>query len=846
MADILRNIMLLNDPPIIEYLLSDAAFYWVTGIFEYDRSLRERGNYRQFFRQANLRSVLRLSTEVSSGSTLLFRLRFVKDIMLHPTIDEPGVMSINSMIAFTSGELCYQVLVDKDYMRRLFAVVLSMCPLPASAASAQPVMVPPLPGSQSDTPTELDAPAEQAVEDLARPIDGLRFFRELIALSKCIALEKRIEYYKTFLSHFRTEFFHLVKFVLAGASYSLRARALVPRSAADALEESVQASLRQHPAFPLFQHPVAVNRTPTGKDKVLILLESTDFFRGAEVAEALSIVSEILAAITCVCPAIVRQEILAGPAPAWGPTDAPSQDNSSPSASSWMQSSLLFLIIDLVLNAHDLSTVELLGDCLKALFDFESRPLVSNVVGTKTEKDKLLPLFYEHYATWLLAPFLGQNNPAQPLPHSYYHSRGMRWLGPCLAFAPLQPSSAVTASRRVIFDLLGLCACTHSYRAKYFLIRANYVSSIVARTFACRTARTLHLCAVKFIRAILRVKDEFYHRHLEKVDALRPMFNAFKAVATKDNLFTSAVHDLVDTIRTENITTLVEYIVERYGHCFEEVRHVEVFDGLRLRYDQMRDREINAPSSEAESADVGGGLSGTSGGSTQVDGTRSKRAIATVRNRDLDAEDDYFFGDDDSFADLSQSYPRSNGEANHYSNKAGSNAASSGTNRSSNSVGSGGSTGNGASNGQHLPSADFLDSLRHKHVPTKPPSPPHYSLCMHGSPLDGGASLGISEGILEPTGQRSQQDSPQGRGSSGGMGGGRVLDLLSQYDDDSPVKAAQGDDDDFPPSTLPPLKPRFEDDDSAPLSLLKKKRPVSSEYNERCYPFKKSLPSHQP
>jgi hypothetical protein len=39
----------------------------------------------------------------------LSRLRFLKDVMLHPVVDDPAVAALSSMIAFITGEICSQV-----------------------------------------------------------------------------------------------------------------------------------------------------------------------------------------------------------------------------------------------------------------------------------------------------------------------------------------------------------------------------------------------------------------------------------------------------------------------------------------------------------------------------------------------------------------------------------------------------------------------------------------------------------------------------------------------------------------------------------------------------------------
>lgn len=51
-------------------------------------------------------------TDMRTGCTVLYRLRFVRDIMLHPKIDDPGITAIGSMISFSSSEICTMVRSD--------------------------------------------------------------------------------------------------------------------------------------------------------------------------------------------------------------------------------------------------------------------------------------------------------------------------------------------------------------------------------------------------------------------------------------------------------------------------------------------------------------------------------------------------------------------------------------------------------------------------------------------------------------------------------------------------------------------------------------------------------------
>ncbi len=49
------------------------------------------------------------SAEINTSLVFLFRLRYIRDIVLHPAVDEPGISTLSSMIAFTSTDICIKV-----------------------------------------------------------------------------------------------------------------------------------------------------------------------------------------------------------------------------------------------------------------------------------------------------------------------------------------------------------------------------------------------------------------------------------------------------------------------------------------------------------------------------------------------------------------------------------------------------------------------------------------------------------------------------------------------------------------------------------------------------------------
>lgn len=107
------------------FLKQDEVFINVAGIFEYDRTLKVQGDYRRFlFETVHMKCVVNLSDDLTGACKFLYRLKYVRDIMLHPTIDDPGITAINSMITFTSCEISSQV--NTKFLNFYLSVVLQL------------------------------------------------------------------------------------------------------------------------------------------------------------------------------------------------------------------------------------------------------------------------------------------------------------------------------------------------------------------------------------------------------------------------------------------------------------------------------------------------------------------------------------------------------------------------------------------------------------------------------------------------------------------------------------------------------------------------------------------------
>jgi protein phosphatase-4 regulatory subunit 3 len=81
---------------------------------------------------------------------------------------------------------------------------------------------------------------------------------------------------------------------------------------------------------------------------------------------------------------------------------------------------------------------------------------------------------------------------------------------------------------------------------KRFLLTSRVLGSILKylkpnQMSYLSSDRCLKLAALRCLRSILTLKDEFYHRHIVQQDLFRPVFEAFRDNPVGDNLVSSAI-----------------------------------------------------------------------------------------------------------------------------------------------------------------------------------------------------------------------------------------------------------------------------------------------------------------
>ncbi|GFY66551.1 hypothetical protein TNIN_249641 [Trichonephila inaurata madagascariensis] len=166
-------------------------------------------------------------------------------------------------------------------------------------------------------------------------------------------------------------------------------------------------------------------------------------------------------------------------------------------------------------------------------------------------------------------------------------------LAPILAITtgdkPSKEDNQTAQLMGLILELLSFCVEHHTFQVKNYVMNRDIIKRILVLMKSKHTF--LALCALRFIRKIIGMKDEFYNRYIISGNLFQPIVDAFKRNNGRYNLLDSAIIELFEFIKVEDIKTLCSHVVERYGKILDKVDYVQTFKSLRLRYEQYLDRK---------------------------------------------------------------------------------------------------------------------------------------------------------------------------------------------------------------------------------------------------------------
>ena len=92
----------------------------------------------------------------------------------------------------------------------------------------------------------------------------------------------------------------------------------------------------------------------------------------------------------------------------------------------------------------------------------------------------------------------------------------------------------------------------------------------------------------------MSLKEETYNKYIIKSNLFQPVVEALMTNGSRYNILNSAIIELFDFIRSEDIKSLMVYVIENFYNQLENLTYVRTFKDLKLRYDQHKER-MNEP-----------------------------------------------------------------------------------------------------------------------------------------------------------------------------------------------------------------------------------------------------------
>ncbi|CAH6784740.1 protein PPP4R3C [Phodopus roborovskii] len=219
---------------------------------------------------------------------------------------------------------------------------------------------------------------------------------------------------------------------------------------------------------------------------------------------------------------------------------------------------------------HESPYVLSLTAVLRAILD----PQSMCTTGDRCEKEKFMNFFYSHCMNNLAEPILsipGQSdsddNRANIYPDNYQNAQ---LLG-------------------VVLELLTFCVKHHTTYIRNYILSNNLLSRVLVLTSSKHTF--LVLCAIRFMRQMVGHNDEIYNLYIMKKNLFEPVIKAFTRNGERNNMLNSAIIELFEFIREENIKSLIANVVENFFTALESIEYVQTFKGLKVKFEEEKERE---------------------------------------------------------------------------------------------------------------------------------------------------------------------------------------------------------------------------------------------------------------
>lgn len=224
------------------------------------------------------------------------------------------------------------------------------------------------------------------------------------------------------------------------------------------------------------------------------------------------------------------------------------------------------IIEQMITSQQDLGLVVQLSSMLRLLLDPEN---MLTATTARSEKSEFLNFFYKNCMPVLANKIVAGRRDANNI--------------------PLVENNQQAQLYSLILELLSFCVEHHAYYIRTYIINNDLLRSVLT---LMKTKYTfLVLSALRFLRKIVGLKDDIYNKYITSNSLLETVIEVFNQNKGKYNLLDSAIIELFEFIRTDEIKSLCMHIIDKYGETLETVDYVRTFKGLRIQYEQYQERQ---------------------------------------------------------------------------------------------------------------------------------------------------------------------------------------------------------------------------------------------------------------
>ncbi|KAJ6718565.1 ATP SYNTHASE GAMMA-RELATED [Salix purpurea] len=204
------------------------------------------------------------------------------------------------------------------------------------------------------------------------------------------------------------------------------------------------------------------------------------------------------------------------------------------------------------------------------------RSLLDSYTLSGAQRDNIIEIFYEKHLGQLI-DVITASCPNEEVPSSSGKSSGFgERVDTRNGMKPEILSN--------ICELLCFCVLHHPYRIKCNFLLDNLIEKVL--TLTRRKEKYLVVAAVRFVRTILSRHDEHLINHFVKNNLLKPIVDAFVSNGDRYNLLNSAILELFEFIRKENLKSLLKYIVDSFWNELVKFEHLTSIQSLKVKYEQ--------------------------------------------------------------------------------------------------------------------------------------------------------------------------------------------------------------------------------------------------------------------